>query len=163
MNAAIVYYSMNGHVDAWAREISRETGAELIRLEPETPYPAKGLMKFLHGGKSALKGDAPALKPYAFDGARYDLIVFGTPVWAGTFAPPLRTFIRDQKEALRGKRIAAFASMMGSGGEKTVEKLRETAGADSLAARAVLVEDKGRSKEKNEAAIKKFCRLCQAD
>ena len=162
MTAAIVYFSLNGFVDAQAREISRETGAELIRLEPKTPYPTKGLMKFLHGGKSALKGDAPELKLCEFDASRYDLVIFGTPVWAGTFAPPLRTFIQTHREALKGKRLAAFACMMGSGGEKTVEKLREALGADSLAASVILTDDKGKSQEKNAAALQAFIRQCRA-
>ena len=161
MKAAVVYYSMSGKVDAAARRIAGELGADLIRLFPQTPYPAKGLAKFLHGGKSALRGAAPALQPYDFDAAAYDLVILGTPVWAGTFAPPLRSFLQDSREALQGKKIAAFASMMGSGGDKTLAKLQETTGVGELTARMILMDDKGKSAEKNEAAIRRFCRQCQ--
>ncbi len=36
-------------------------------------------------------GEKPKLQPYEFKTELYDRIIFGTPVWASTFAPSLRT------------------------------------------------------------------------
>ena len=37
--AIIVYFSRSGNTEAVAREIQRQTGAEMFALEPENPYP----------------------------------------------------------------------------------------------------------------------------
>ncbi|MBR1929909.1 MAG: hypothetical protein IJ833_00290 [Lachnospiraceae bacterium] len=54
-------------------------------------------------------GETPALQPYEFNIEKYDRIIFGTPVWASTFVPPLRTFINDNPD-VKDKKIAVFTS-----------------------------------------------------
>ncbi|ETP71201.1 hypothetical protein UYO_2851 [Lachnospiraceae bacterium JC7] len=44
--------------------------------------------------------EKPELEAYDLDVSAYDEIIFGFPVWAGTFTPPLRTFILENKENL---------------------------------------------------------------
>lgn len=98
MRTAIVYYSMSGNTAYVAEKIAEEIKAsgevDIIRIEPKKVYPDKGAKKFFWGGKSAVMGEAPALQPYEFNIEKYDRIIFGTPVWASTFVPPLRTFIQ---------------------------------------------------------------------
>ena len=101
MKTLIVYYSLTGNVDFAARTLSERIGADTLRLEAQKAYPDKGFKKFFRGGKSAVTGEKPALVPYSFDAAAYNRIVFGSPVWAGTFAPPLRTFIEENAETAR--------------------------------------------------------------
>ncbi len=151
----IVYYSMEGNTDYAARKIAEEIHADLLRLEPEKAYPDRGLRKFLWGGKSAVMAETPALKPYQFDSAAYDLIVFGFPVWAGSVTPPLRTFIRDND--LTGKRFAAFACESGAGAEKAFGKLLSCLGAEKLEAEAVLIDPKNKPTQENEQKLKSFC------
>ncbi|MBR4359555.1 MAG: flavodoxin [Clostridia bacterium] len=160
MKTAVVYYSLSGHTEEAAQTIARDLQTDLIRLSPVTPYPAKGLAKYFHGGRSALKGDAPALTPYAFSGD-YDLVIFGTPVWASNFVPPLRTFIRDNREALKGKKLAAYICLMGGGGEKALARLREALGVEKLAAEMSLVDAKGKNAGGQEELIRQFCAACR--
>ena len=143
MKTAVVYYSLNGHTEAAAKSVALALQADLIPLRTKKAYPSKGFAKFYHGGKSALKGETPELTPYDFDAAQYDLIVIGTPVWASRFAPPIHTFIRDNRDALAGKPVAAFVCLGGSGGEKTLTRLKEALGIGSLAADMQLVDELG--------------------
>ena len=157
MRTVVVYYSMGGNT-AWAAErIAEETGAELLRLEPVKAYPDSGFRKFFWGGKSAVMAEKPELKPYSFDPADIDRIVFCFPVWAGTLTPPLRTFIRDND--LGGKRVAAFACQSGNGAEKAFGKLKEALGVDTLEAELVLIDPKDRPDPSSEEKIRAFCRL----
>ena len=153
---AIVYYSMNGNTEWTAGKVAYGTDAELIRIRPEKAYPDKGIRKFLRGGMGAVRAETPKLEPYVFDPDRYDRIVIGFPVWAGTVAPPVRTFAQEQKEALRGKKIAAYACQSGTGGEKALEKLRECLGCPGFAASMVLVDPKVKPKEENSRKIEEF-------
>lgn len=156
MKTAVVYYSMSGNTEWAAGEAAAGMEADLIEIRPVKAYPDRGFRKFFWGGKSAVMAEAPKLEPYAFDPEKYDRIVIGFPVWAGTMAPPVRTFALEQKEAIRGKQVAAFACQSGSGGEKALEKLRECLGCPGFAASMVLIDPKDRPKEENSRKIAEF-------
>jgi len=155
MKAAVVYYSMSGTCRKIAELISKEIESDLIELLPKKAYPDKGFKKFYWGGKSALMAEKPALEAYRFDADRYDLVIFGTPVWASTFTPPLRTFIEENKEALSSKRFAAYACYKGSGGEKTLKKLKEELGIDRFEKEAACLESD--VNKKADVLVKEFC------
>ena len=132
MKDLIVYYSLEGNTEFIAGKISSVNGADLLRLIPKKAYPNKGVKKFLWGGKSALMAEKPELEEFSVDLSAYDRIIFGFPVWASTFAPPLRTFIDNYKEELNGKEFAAFACQAGSGAEKAFSKLAGALGIEAL-------------------------------
>ena len=157
MKAVIVYYSMGGNTAYAAQKIADRLDADLLRIRSVKQYPDRGLRKFLWGGKSAVMADTPDLEPYVFRAERYDTVIFGFPVWAGNVTPPLRTFVRDNPEGLRGRRIAAFASQSGSGAEKAFEKLQECLGIHALAAKLVLIDPKDRPKPDTDEKIGAFC------
>lgn len=161
MKMLIVYYSMSGNVRRTAERIAAKTGADLLPLHPVKAYPDKGAKKFLWGGKSALMGDTPKLQPYLFDAAKYDTIVLGTPVWASSFTPPLRTFITDNRAQLQGKTCAAFVCFMGSGDQKALKKLKKALDTETLAAELTLTEPSAKAEAESEAAIDAFCRALQ--
>lgn len=163
MKTAVVYYSQSGNTEYAARKIAAILGADLIPIKPVKAFPDKGFRKFFWGGKSAVMAETPELVPYAFDSAACDRVVFGFPVWAGNVTPPLRTFIRDNREALKGKRVAAFACQSGSGAEKAFGKLAACLGLETLAARLVLIDPNDRPDEGNEARIAEFCARCRKE
>lgn len=156
MKTAVVYYSMSGNTEQTAEKIARQIGADLIRIEPVKEYPSTGFKKFLWGGKSAVMGDTPALQPYRFDGD-YDTIVIGTPLWAGTMAPPIKSFIKENRDKLSGKSISAFICCAGGGAEKAFEKIKAEVGTDTLSAQMILINPKEKPSDENEAKIKAFC------
>jgi flavodoxin len=157
MKTAVVYYSMSGNTEFAAERIAGILGADLIRLIPEKAYPDKGFRKFFWGGKSAVMGEKPALEPFAFHAEEYEQIILGTPIWAGTFAPPLRTFADQYRDALAGKSFAFFACMSGSGAEKAAAKLAKFLGIDAFAATLVLIDPKDKPVPDTDAKIEAFC------
>ena len=155
MNTAIVYYSMSGNTAYVAEKLAAALNADLIPLIPRKAYPDSGYKKFFWGGKSALMGDKPALEPYAFDPNAYDLVIFGSPVWAGTFAPPLRSFIEDNRDSLRGKRSAAFFCCSGGPG-KVLGKFKTFFALDGLEQDLILIDPKDKPSPETEEKIKGF-------
>ncbi len=113
MKALVVYYSMSGNTEYVAKSISNKIESDIIKLTPKKEYPSKGFIKFLWGGKSAIMGEMPKLESYEFESDKYDLIIFGTPVWASSFTPPIRTFINDNKEKLWNKKFSVFTCFIG--------------------------------------------------
>lgn len=157
MKTAIVYYSMGGNTKLVAEKIAKQTEADIICIEPEKAYPDKGLRKFIWGGKSAVMGEKPQLLPYEFDAEKYERIIIGTPVWASSFAPPIRTFVEENKEALKGKKIAVFTCFSGGGADKAIDKLKQCLDITEFEAELILVDPKDKPSEENESKIKGFC------
>ena len=122
MESLIVYYSLEGNTQYAAERIAEKTGADLLRLVPKKAYKDKGFAKFFWGGKSAVMAEKPPLQPYNTDLTQYDHFIFGFPVWAGNVTPPLRTFILENADLLKEKKISAFACQSGAGAEKAFAK-----------------------------------------
>ena len=156
MKTAIVYYSQSGNCDFVANEIAKNVDAKLIRIEPDKAYPDKGFKKFLWGGKSAIMGETPTLAPYEFNADEYDVIVIGYPVWAGTFAPPIRSFIEQNKAALQGKKVAAFASSSGGNADKSFVKLAAFLKSDPIFPTLSIVDPLAKPSDDKNAQIEAF-------
>lgn len=163
MKTAIVYYSLTGNTEWVTEKIAESLRADRVRLIPQKVYPDKGLKKFLWGGKSAIMGETPALEAYAFDLSAYDLIILGTPVWASTFAPPIRTFLQDNKEQLLGKRLAVVTCYSGGGADKAIAKMLKFLDRDAFDAQLILIDPKDKADEKNEQKIRDFCQALQKE
>ena len=161
MKTAIVYYSMSGNTkyvaDKIADEIKASGEVDIIRIEPKKAYPDKGAKKFLWGGKSAVMGEKPALQPYEFKIETYDRIIFGTPVWASTFAPSLRTFINENPD-VKDKKIAVFTCFSGGGADKAIDKMKKYIGIEKFEAELILTDPKDNVKEEDNVKISEFCK-----
>ena len=159
MKTAVVYYSMSGNTAYVAERISKELGAgvDLIEIKPVKTYHDKGFRKFFWGGMFAVMAEKPKLHPYSFDDDLYDRIVIGFPVWASRIAPPIRSFVEENKAALSGKRVFAYACQSGSGAEKAFGGLKELLSISGFAATAILIDPKEKPDEVNERLIEEFC------
>ena len=157
MRTLIVYYSLEGNTAFAAEKLAGISGAELLRLEPEKEYPHSGMKKFLWGGKSAVMGEKPPLKPYVFKGEDWDRVIIGFPVWAGTVTPPIRTFVKAHGGELAGKSVAAYACESGAGGERALKKLAALLGRESFDAELVLIDPKAKPNAANEEKLAAFC------
>lgn len=156
MKTAIVYYSMSGNTQFVAERIAKKINADLIRIEPVKAYPDQGARKFIWGGKSAVMGEKPQLQSYDFKAEQYDRIIIGTPVWASNFAPPIRTFLHDNK-SISEKKIAVFMCFSGGGADKAIAKMKRYIGIDQFEAEMVLVDPKDNVKSEDDAKIEAFC------
>ncbi|MDR1324566.1 MAG: flavodoxin [Treponema sp.] len=122
MKAIVVYYSLDGNSHVIAERIKSTLGADTLKLELVESMPKQGFMKMFQGGKQALFGTMPALKPYRLDLDQYELLILGGPVWAGSPAPALMSFLQQTK--FSGKKAALFCCHAGGKG-MTFSKLRD--------------------------------------
>ncbi len=162
MKTLMVYYSLEGNTEYVANRIKEKTGADVLKLVPKKAYHDKGFAKFFWGGKSAVMAEKPELEAYEVDLSAYDRIVFGFPVWASNFTPPIRTFIEDNKEGLGGKKFAAFACQSGSGAEKALAKLAKAVGINAFEQEAVFIDPKAKKSDEMDAKIESFCNALNA-
>ena len=160
---AVVYYTMSGNTEYIAKHIAENIEVDLIKIESQKKYPSKGFTKFFWGGKSVVMGEKPRLENYEFDDSKYDYIIFGTPVWASSFVPPIKTFIYENKAKLKNKKIAVFISYSGGGAEKAIEKLREYLEIDKFEEQLVLIDPKVMESDDNIIKIQEFCKKIKSN
>lgn len=158
MKIAIVFYSLSGNTKYVALKIADKLNADLVEIIPEKEYPNSGLKKFYYGGKSAVMGEMPTLKKYDFNIDNYDYIILGTPVWAGTFTPPIRTFINENKENLKSKILSAFVCYSGAGATKALLKMKDYLGIENFEFELTLIDPKDKMKNEDEEKIESFCK-----
>ncbi len=156
MRSLVVSYSLTGNVGWAAGILAKGLGAKQLCLEPIVSYPQKGLGMFLHGGKSAVLGETPVLKPYVFDAAGYDQVILCFPVWAGRPAAPMLTFVREQRATLQGMRLSALATQSGSGAEKALARLAQEAGCSAFFRTLILIDPRKRPSPEKEGQLDRF-------
>lgn len=156
MKTAVVYYSLMGNVELVANKIAENIDCDVIKLETVKSYPkSKGKLIFIGGMKSAFKSK-PKLKEHDFEAGKYDHIVIGTPTWAGTFAPAIRTFLRDKKDLIKDKKISVFVSCSGGEAEGVLQKIKQYVGIEDLYASVVLTDPNNKPSKENNALVDDF-------
>jgi len=120
----VVCFSLTGNTRLVAKTMAKEINADYAEIVPLKQYPLRGAYLYIKGGKEAVFKSEPALEEGTVRYEDYDLIIVGTPVWAGTMAPPLRTFLKSP--ALRGKKLFLFCTH-GSGPGSCLRDMREIA------------------------------------
>ena len=155
MKTAIVYYSLEGNTEFVVKLISEKLNADIIRLEPLKEYPKGNVSKYVWGGKSVVFGEKPKLKPYNFDADKYDQLIIGTPIWASSYTPPIKTFLSQHK--INEKKIALVTCSSGGDVKKCVDQLLHDTQTLGLTAQLNLIDPLNQNKEKVTAEIEKFC------
>jgi flavodoxin len=132
MRSLVVYYSLDGNTRLIAGAMAAAVGGDTQELRPLRDISPKGFMRYLWGGKQVISQRKPELHPLVRNPSDYDLVFVGTPVWAGTYAPALRTFL--DSGTVRDKAVALFCCFGGSTG-RSFRQLRT-----SLAGNRILGE-----------------------
>ncbi len=146
MKTLVLYYSYDGDTAKVADILKEALGADELRLERVKEKRRSGFAKYFFGGMGAIFKPRPALKPYTVDFDAYDMLVLGCPVWAGSPAPAMMTFLDAFEHLPVGrKKVAVFCCCMGGQG-KTLEIMKEQLSKHDAAGEACFV-----TKEKSGA------------
>ena len=97
MRNLVVFYSLEGNTRLIAESIAKAINADVLELKTKKKYSDKGFKKYFWGGKSVIFKEKPELLYLDKDINQYDNIFIGTPIWVGTYAPPLNTFLKNNK------------------------------------------------------------------
>lgn len=124
MNILVVVYSRTGRTREVGQRIAHAFGDSLQEIRDVRSR--RGPFGYLRSAMEAGRRQTPAIEPFSIDLSAYDLVILGTPVWAGHMAAPMRTFLEQHKQQLA--RIAAFCTLGGSGAPRTLAEIAEVAG-----------------------------------
>lgn len=121
----VLFYSWSGNTRRAARLLAERAGADLVELEPVSPYPADYAQTVRQAGREIRQGVCPALRPLSLDLSSCEALFLGTPNWCGTMAPPLQSFLRQALP--QGLRIAPFCTHGGAARGASPRTLRACA------------------------------------
>jgi len=156
LKTIVVYYSLTGNTKFVAEKIAQQLDADLCKVTDKNFK--KGRMLYIKGGAAAMREKLSDIHvEKTIDD--YELVVVGSPVWAGKISPAIRTFFVNNN--FSEKQLAFFVSIGGDKPEKTFENLRKTTELESI------VEDLGvtqplKNTSDTEAQITEWCNKLKA-
>ncbi len=127
----VVYYSRTGTTQTLADAVAEQLACPAERLVDRKGR--RGILGFVGAGISAARKRGTRIEPPQNDPGDFDLVVIGTPVWAGTMSCAVRAYIVQHRGKFRS--VGFFLTTGGTGIERTFAQMEALAG---LAPRAVL-------------------------
>ena len=153
MRTLVVFFSRTGTTKKAAEAIAAKLEADLEAVTDKTNW--SGPIGFIKGGRAAMKGKSSGIDAPKNDPGGYDLVVIGSPVWAGRITPAIRAYLEKFGPAL--KRVAFFTTQGGANRQKIFDDYRGLVPGLEPAAELMLLT-KTVAKGEVEEAITEFCR-----
>lgn len=91
----VVYFSWSGNTEDMATDLARQTGADLLGLEPADPYPEDYSAT---GDRAKIEADTnarPEIANLPESVSEYDTILVGYPIWWHTAPMLIGTFLEN--------------------------------------------------------------------
>lgn len=100
----LVFYSRTGATRKVAEKIFNTLGCDIEEIKEAGSR--KGILGFLKSGFEAYMKKLPKISKAEHDPSLYDVVVIGTPTWAGTMSSPVRAYISQYRTSF--KKFAFF-------------------------------------------------------
>ncbi len=155
MKTLVIYYSRTGITKKIGQAIASKIQAdteEIIDLKNR-----KGPWQYLKAGHDAMKRIPAQISVTKNNPEYYDLVVIGTPVWAGNMACAIRTYIGQNKDKI--KKLALFCTMGGSGDQNTFNEMESLSGKMAVAKLTIRTREAG--KPETDARLYEFVKKIQ--
>jgi flavodoxin len=153
MKTLVAYYSRTGNTKKVGKALAEKINADIEAIESNTKD--KGMANLamqafmrIHAKISATTKDA----------ASYDLVVIGSPVWAGKMSSPIRTYLAKNKNKFTS--VAFFCTHGNPDSEGSVKMLESMESLSGKKAAAVL--DVAAGDVESGAYVEKVTRFADA-
>ena len=117
----VVYYSYTDDTRKLAKMMHEKVGGDILEIQPLELYPDDYNAAFAQGRKEVEERIKPKLNNNFKDISEYGTIYLGSPIWFGTIAPPVASFLYGQ--SLAGKTIVPFFTYDGLGVGQSNEEI----------------------------------------
>ncbi|MGL5514549.1 MAG: flavodoxin, partial [Sporomusa sp.] len=138
----IAYFSWSGNTRGIAKEIQRQTGADLFEIECATAYSSDYNTVLDEAQRDQSKQARPKLKAYVENMKQYDTLILGYPNWWASIPMPIASFLEEYD--FSGKTIIPFCSHGGGSLGQSVTAISKLA-PDSVIGKGLSVHYSGGS------------------
>lgn len=122
-SAVVIDGKVLGNTQYVAQLIQENTGADIFRIEPKTPYPTAHAALVDMAEEEQGNNARPELAANAENIAQYDVIFIGYPTWWSDMPMILYSFLESHD--LSGKTIIPFNTHGGSGFSNTIDTIAQ--------------------------------------
>lgn len=119
----VAYFSWGGTTQRMAQEIVSQTGADIFRIEPETPYPTAYTPCTEVALEEKNSNARPAIASRVENWADYDTVFIGCPVWWWTTPMIICTFAESYD--FSGKTVIPFCTYASTYRDETLARIVE--------------------------------------
>ena len=119
MKTLVVFYSRDGATRKVAASICDLLNADMEEIIDKRNR--KGIFGYIKAGFESVKNRTTEIEPEKFDASLYELVIIGTPIWAGRMVPAIRTYLTQNNGKI--KRTALFAVKANSPAIKAFEAI----------------------------------------
>lgn len=121
----VAYFSWGGTTQRMAQQIAEQTGAELFRIERETPYPTDYTETTEVAQEEKNSNARPPMKQMidSETWANYDTVFIGCPVWWWTTPMIICTFAESYD--FKGKTVVPFCTYASTYRNETLARIAE--------------------------------------
>jgi len=137
MKVLIVYFSRTGNTRRVSRDLQALLDCDIEGLEESRGRG--GPLGWLRSGYEAIREKEPEIEEVEAKLGDYDLLIVGTPIWAGSLASPVRSFLKDYADSLPD--MAAFTTMKGDEYKPVIEDMEAVTGKNFVAKMGVMEEE----------------------
>lgn len=144
----VLYASRTGNTKRVAQLIQNTLGCDLLEVEPEVAYDTdyNAMLERSQEELAAIRqGNYPPVKTSVKSFDDYDMVFVGYPIWYGSMATPMQTFLHSHASKLAGKRIALFATSGSSGMSASADEARTLCPDATIIDRTLLLTSSGLS------------------
>lgn len=123
----VLYASRTSNTERVAQQIQTTLDCDILEVEPQTPYDNdyNAMLERSQEELAAIRqGNYPPIKTSVENFDKHDIIFIGYPIWYGSMATPMQTFLHEHATKLAGKQIALFATSGSSGISSSVSEAR---------------------------------------
>lgn len=152
MSRCIIYHSHSGTTRRIAKKLKVACGGDLIEVMPRKKY--NPLTLYVLGGYRAMKDLQDPIEQKRIDVTGYDMIVLGSPVWAGKPTPAINAAI-DALHGYEGKTAIIFATCKSQPGQTVgiIKQRLETMGIRVIGVFVFTQKDLKDGKKLNELIV----------
>ncbi|MGF6920581.1 flavodoxin family protein [Paraburkholderia sp. 40] len=125
----VVYFSRTGTTRLLASAIAGMLAADLEAICDCSDRAGPG--GYLRSLIDAIRKRPTEIGPAGLSVSAYDLVVIGSPVWAGSVSAPVRSYLIENRARL--PQVAFFCSFGGHGADAALREMGELAGKPAVA------------------------------
>ncbi|MEO0131885.1 MAG: hypothetical protein ABIK73_02960 [candidate division WOR-3 bacterium] len=137
MKVLIAFYSQTGKTKLVAERLKEILNANLEELIDNKKR--SGIVGFISAIFDARFKKTTQISPIQFNPANFDIVIIGTPIWAGMPVPAVRTYLNYYAPQIN--RIAFFCTYHSSNSQGTFKELEQIANKTPVATLALSAKD----------------------
>lgn len=124
MNILIAFYTRTGTTQKAAEDMAElltKHGNQIQLDELVDKKDRSGKIGYLAAAKDAMRKKETEIQEIKHDPKDFDMVILGTPVWAGTIAPALRTYLNRYGKYF--SQVSFYCTHGGGGASKTFKTM----------------------------------------